>query len=106
MLTLPVDGSQHILSYDQADAIVDRLRPRAVVPTHYLCHATTITLSTLQPADEWVDGQASRQRLGSGALELQAAEVGKMSKEFLYFGDNVVSGYVCGPGVSWRVDLP
>jgi L-ascorbate metabolism protein UlaG (beta-lactamase superfamily) len=52
LLTLPVDGSQHILSYDQADAIVDRLRPRAVVPTHYLCHATTITLSTLQSADE------------------------------------------------------
>jgi hypothetical protein len=39
-----------------------------------------------------VDGQASRQRLGSGALELRAAEVGKMDKEFLYFGDNVVSG--------------
>lgn len=91
VLTLPVDGSQHILSYEQADAIVDRLRPKAVIPTHYLCHPTTITLSTLQVADEWVDSHQSRQRLPSGSLELAATELGRMDREFLYFGDNVVS---------------
>ena len=54
MLTLPVDGSRHILSYEQADGIVARLRPKAVIPTHYLAQGTTSSLSTLETADEWV----------------------------------------------------
>jgi L-ascorbate metabolism protein UlaG (beta-lactamase superfamily) len=92
VLTLPVDGSQHILSYEQANGIVERLKPRAVIPTHYLCHPTTITLSTLQPADEWVAGQRSRQVLTKGTLELAAAELARMDREFLYFKDNVATG--------------
>ena len=30
VLTLPVDGSQHILSYEQGDDIVKQLRPKVV----------------------------------------------------------------------------
>ncbi|MFO1035653.1 MAG: MBL fold metallo-hydrolase [Geminicoccaceae bacterium] len=92
VLTLPVDGSQHILSYEQGNGIVDRLKPKAVIPTHYLCHPTTITLSTLQTADEWVKGQKSYKQLDTPTLELSAAELGGMDREFLYFGDQVVNG--------------
>ena len=90
VLTLPVDGSQHILSYEQANAIVDRLKPKIVVPTHYLNEATTYTLSTLQPADEWVKAQKSFKMLDGAKLKLAAAEVSKMDKEFMYFGHNVL----------------
>ena len=89
VLTLPVDGSQHILSYAQGDAIVERLRPKVVIPTHYLNEATTYTLSTLQPADEWVESQKSYRRLDGASLSLAAADVAGMDREFLYFGDNV-----------------
>ncbi|MGF1474176.1 MAG: MBL fold metallo-hydrolase [Geminicoccaceae bacterium] len=88
VLTLPVDGSEHILSYDQADAIVERLKPKAVIPTHYLSEATTYTLSTLQPADDWVKQQKSFQMLDSAGLTLAAQEVAGMDREFLYFGHN------------------
>jgi L-ascorbate metabolism protein UlaG (beta-lactamase superfamily) len=53
VLTLPVDGSQHILSYEQGNMVVDRLKPKAVIPTHYLAEGTSVTLSTLQSADDW-----------------------------------------------------
>ncbi|MEM8793280.1 MAG: MBL fold metallo-hydrolase [Pseudomonadota bacterium] len=86
VLTLPVDGSQHILSYDQANAIVARLKPKVVIPTHYLGETTTYTLSTLTPADEWVKAQKSFQMLDGPALSLNATEVAEMNSEFLYFG--------------------
>lgn len=86
VLTLPVDGSQHILSYDQANAIVDRIKPKVVIPTHYLSETTTYTLSTLTPADEWVTGQASYRMLDGAKIELAAEEVAGMEAEFLYFG--------------------
>lgn len=89
VLTLPVDGSMHILSYDQGNMIVEKLKPKIVIPTHYLNEATTYTLSTLAPADEWVKAQKSYKLLDKPALALAAAEVAKMDREFLYFGGNV-----------------
>ncbi len=88
VLTLPVDGSQHILSFAQGDAIVDRLKPKVVIPTHYLSETTTYTLSTLAPADEWVKGQRSYRMLDSARLDLAAADVAEMDREFLYFGSH------------------
>ena len=91
VLTLPVDGSEHILSYDQANAIVDRLKPKIVIPTHYLSETTTYTLSTLQPADDWVKAQASYTLLDGATLSLNGAEVAGMDREFHYFGHNAVT---------------
>ena len=89
VLTLPVDGSQHILSYDQANAIVERLKPKIVIPTHYLGEATTYTLSTLLSADEWVKGQKSFKMLDGPSVKLAASDVAGMDREFMYFGSNV-----------------
>ena len=88
VLTLPVDGSEHILSYEQANSIVDRLKPKVVIPTHYLSETTTYTLSTLQTADDWVKDQKSYKMLGSASLQLAAEEIAQMDREFLYFGHN------------------
>ena len=89
VLTLPVDGSRHILSYEQADGIVARLRPKAVIPTHYLAQGTTSTLSTLETADEWVESQRSKRRLDGPRLEFTADELAALDREFLYFGNHV-----------------
>ena len=90
VLTLPVDGSQHILSYDQGDDIVARLRPKVIIPTHYLCEGISLTLTTLQTADEWVAKQKNRTHLSQSSLVLEAGEVKKMNGEFMYFGSNAV----------------
>lgn len=90
VLTLPVDGSQHILSYDQGDEIVAKLNPGIVVPTHYLCEGVSLTLTTLQTADEWVDSQKNKSMIGSGSLVLNKNEVQEMNQEFMYFESNTV----------------
>lgn len=91
VLTLPVDGSEHILSYEQGNAIVDRLNPKIVIPTHYLNEGTTLTLSTLASADEWVESQKSFTKLDSATLTLAADGIAGMNQEFKYFGSNVIS---------------
>lgn len=90
VLTLPVDGSQHILSYEQADEIVKTLNPKVVIPTHYLCEGVSLTLTTLETADKWVAGQRNRTNLKKSSLALNKEEVKKMDKEFMYFGSNAV----------------
>ena len=90
VLTLPVDGSQHILSYEQANDLVARIRPKVVIPTHYLCEGVSLTLTTLETADVWVGQQKNRTNLKKSTLSLNAAEVKKMDREFMYFGSNAV----------------
>ena len=92
VLTLPVDGSQHILSYEQGDEIVARIAPKIVIPTHYLCEGVSLTLTTLQTADEWVSSQKSKKSLSSGKLILRKDEVAGMRREFMYFGANTMIG--------------
>ena len=91
VLTLPVDGSEHILSYEQGDAIVERLQPKVVIPTHYLNEATTLTLSTLASADAWVESQKSFTKLDGASIKLASAEIEGMDREFQYFGSNVLT---------------
>ena len=92
VLTLPVDGSMHCLSYAQGDAIVDRLKPKIVIPTHYLAAGVSSTLSTLQTADAWVDVQKAKRRLDSPALVLAAEDLGRLDRQFAYFGNSVDHG--------------
>ncbi|MEM1130182.1 MAG: MBL fold metallo-hydrolase [Pseudomonadota bacterium] len=91
ILTLPVDGSQHILSYGQGDDIVSRLNPKVIIPTHYLSETTSYTLTTLEDAEEWVTAQPSYQMLDGAQLSLNAADVAGMDKEFLYFGHHALT---------------
>jgi len=91
VLTLPVDGSEHILSYEQANDIVAKLNPKIVIPTHYLNETTSYTLTTLQAVDDWVKDQASFKMLDSASLSLNSAEVAGMNKEFMYFGNHAVT---------------
>ncbi|MFX4839121.1 MBL fold metallo-hydrolase, partial [Acinetobacter baumannii] len=32
---LPIDGSEHVMSYGQVEAVIERLKPRITVPHHY-----------------------------------------------------------------------
>lgn len=86
VLTLPVDGSEHILSCKMGNAIVERLKPKVVIPTHYLNETTSYTLTTLQTADDWGKSQKSFKMLDGPSLPLNASEIAGMDREFLYFG--------------------
>lgn len=92
VLSLPVDGSMHCLSYAQGDAVVARLGPKIVIPTHYRAAGVTSTLSTLQDADAWVDAQADVRRLDGPRLVLEAAVIAGLDRQFAYFGDHVDPG--------------
>jgi L-ascorbate metabolism protein UlaG (beta-lactamase superfamily) len=88
VLVLPVDASQHILSYEQATDVVNRIKPHVVIPEHYLTKGASITLTTLGSAEEWVKQQASHTMLDSATLALTPALVAEHDRHAMYFGDN------------------
>ena len=88
VLVLPVDASQHILSYEQADIIVDRIKPHVIIPEHYLTKGASITLTTLGSAEEWTKQRENHTMLDSGTLKLTPDSISGMDRHVMYFGDN------------------
>ena len=87
-----MDGSQHILGYNQGNQIVEQLKPKIVIPTHYLAEGVSATFSTLQTADEWVNAQKNKRKLTSPKLVLDSPSISSMDREFHYFGSQVDHG--------------
>ncbi len=86
---LPVDGSQHVMSFEMTAAIIDRLKPNVVVPHHYYIWDVTTRGSTLLPADGWVDGQPRARKLTAPAIRYSASDLATREPTIDFFGDHV-----------------
>ena len=91
ILILPIDGSGHILTYAQVDEIIQRYKPKAVIPAHYLATGAESVLSGLKSADEWVGKQKDSRRVANGELTITAGELAGAAGRVYYFGDGFKS---------------
>ncbi len=86
---LPIDGSEHILSFAQVDRVAERLGARIIVPHHYAIWDVTTRGSTLLPPDAWMAGRPDRRSLDQGSITLRRSEVRARRGLALSFGENV-----------------
>ena len=89
VLLIPVDNSQHVLSHDSVDGIVQRLNPAITVPHHYYIWDLVQRQSTLLAASEWLDRHASSViHTDSAVFQLDRSSL-EANRRILYFGDHV-----------------
>ncbi len=62
VLILPIDDSEHILTFNEAESVRERLMPRVLIPAHYATRGLTSPCSTLEGVDHWLEGQNGVQR--------------------------------------------
>lgn len=91
VLVLPVDT---VLSRAEADAIIKRYDPKAIIPSHYLVEGLTTHESGLESADGWVHDEeknhhADVRRLDDAELTLNAAELKGSHHRIYYFGNHI-----------------
>ena len=65
IVLLPIDDSQHVISFPHDEEIIQRLNPSVIIPHHYYIFDVTVRQSTLQPADGWLSTQSNVVRLTS-----------------------------------------
>lgn len=65
VLMVPVDDSSHLLRFWEVRQLVATLKPRVVVPMHYLILRFTDPGSTLLTPDTWLATQADVRRVGT-----------------------------------------
>jgi L-ascorbate metabolism protein UlaG (beta-lactamase superfamily) len=88
VLILPVET---VLTRAEADAIIRKYDPEAVIPSHYFLKGLTTDTSGLEPADGWVNDQekahpADVRRLDSAELTLNSAVLKGPHLKVYYFG--------------------
>jgi L-ascorbate metabolism protein UlaG (beta-lactamase superfamily) len=91
VLIMNVDGSEHILSYAQINGLLDQLKPKAVIPGHYLSKGAVLPSSSLKPATVWVNTQKNKVNLPSAELLLNKKILEKADRRVYYFGDHFKS---------------
>ena len=86
---LPIDGSEHVLSYEQINAVRSRLRPRITIPHHYFIWNVTHRASCLLSPNEWMEKQHSSRFTEKGEITLEAKKVKSEDSAALCFGNQV-----------------
>lgn len=86
---LPIDGSPHVLSYDQIAQVRARLKPRITIPHHYFVWNITHRASTLLPPDDWMGQHRNAQFTQAGEVTLAAEYVKAQEDLALCFGTQV-----------------
>lgn len=87
IIFVPVDGSRHILDYEQADSVVAMTKANIAIPHHYLVPETTFYTSTLLPATEWTETH-DHTMLDSPSVVITKADVEGKEGHVYYFGSN------------------
>lgn len=85
VLILTIDGSSHILSYDDIASLIAQIKPKIVIPAHYYTKGASSVLTTLSDADDWVSKQPNVVRLEKSRLVLKADEIKKMTGTTVYY---------------------
>jgi L-ascorbate metabolism protein UlaG (beta-lactamase superfamily) len=90
VLILPVET---VLSRAEADTIIRKYGPRAVIPAHYFLKGLTADSSGLESADGWVSEQekahpADVRRVDATELTLDAAALKGSHPKIYYFGNH------------------
>jgi L-ascorbate metabolism protein UlaG (beta-lactamase superfamily) len=88
ILILPIDGTEHILTYKEVDAIIAKYHPKAIIPAHYLVKGAESVLSGLKSADEWVANQHDVRRIDNADIEIAPADLKGVRGRVYYFGNS------------------
>ncbi len=71
VLMVTVDDSNHLLTYEQVDSLVQRLQPKVVIPMHYAILDLHAPECELLPPDGWLTRQATVRRLETDRVEFR-----------------------------------
>ena len=84
VLMVTVDDSSHLLTYEQVDALVQRLNPRVVIPMHYALPGLHSSECELLPPDGWLNRQPTVRRLESDRHEFDAGNLPRQTEVWLF----------------------
>ncbi len=101
VLMATVDDSEHLLTYEQVDALIERLRPRVVIPMHYAIAGLHSVECELLPPEGWLTRQRAVRRLDSASFEFATEKLPAKTEVWLFqpAGESLAAAEVGRPAI-------
>lgn len=84
VLLVTVDDSNHLLTYEQVDALVRRLQPRVIIPMHYAIPGLHSGECELLPPEGWLHRQRKVRRLESDRFEFSLGNLPNQTEVWMF----------------------
>lgn len=84
VLMVPVDDSNHLLSYEQVVQIIGCVKPAVVIPMHYFIPGLTDASSTLGGIEHWISTQQNVRYLNSDEITLSTSDIPKKAEVWVF----------------------
>ena len=84
VLLVTVDDSNHLLTYEQVDTLVERLRPRVVIPMHYAIAGLHSAECELLPPEGWLARQPAVRGLDTARFDFSARNLPGQTEVWLF----------------------
>ena len=84
VLLVTVDDSNHLLTYDQVDSLIQRVQPRVVIPMHYAIPGLHAPECELLPPEGWLERQSAVRRLETDRLDFSAGKLPAQTEVWMF----------------------
>ena len=84
VLMVTVDDSNHLLTYDQVNTLVQRLQPRIVIPMHYAIPGLHSTECELLTPEGWLSRQKTVRRLETDRVVFTLSKLPTQTEIWLF----------------------
>ena len=84
VLLVTVDDSNHLLSYDEVDSLIERLEPKIVIPMHYQIPKLMADDTGLKPPEGWISTQRNIKRLNGPSAEFSPKALPSETEVWLF----------------------
>ena len=84
VLMVTVDDSTHLLTYEQVDSLIQRLRPRVVIPMHYAIPGLHAAECELLAPDQWLQRQPKVRRLETDHLDFTLSKLPAQTEVWMF----------------------
>ena len=84
VLLVTVDDSNHLLTYEDVDSLVQRLEPKVVIPMHYQIPGLMADDTGLEPPEGWLTTQPNVKRLDGHSAEFSAQTLPSQTEIWLF----------------------
>jgi L-ascorbate metabolism protein UlaG (beta-lactamase superfamily) len=84
VLLVTVDDSNHLLTYEDVDSLVQRLGPKVVIPMHYQIPGLMADDTGLEPPEGWLATQNRVKRLDGSSAEFSPQSLPSQTEVWLF----------------------
>ena len=83
-LTVPVDGSKHLLEFEEVDEVIERLKPKVVFPTHYFIEGLNSPDCELEGISTWLAQQPRVKSMVSDSINLAFSTLPEVTEVWVF----------------------